>query len=97
VSSHCFFSIREVASAAIVVGDMQAKTDVSEMARKLISVCEEAMAIITCANTEGGAHVVATAAFDEAASSLGELGFVYEVTRDGGTFSRSVATGRGGV
>ena len=69
---------------------MQAMTDVSEMARKLISVCEEAMTTTNCANTEGDAHVVATAAFDEAASSLGELGFVYEVTRDGVTFSRSV-------
>ena len=89
VSSHCFFSIREVASATMIAGDMQAMTDVSEMAQKLISVCEEAMAIINCANTEGDAHVAATAAFDEAASSLGELGFVYEVTRDGVAFSRS--------
>jgi hypothetical protein len=69
---------------------MQAMTDVSEMAQKLISACEEAMAIISCANTEGDAHVTATAAFDEAASSLGELGLVYEVTRDGVAFSRSV-------
>jgi hypothetical protein len=63
-------------------------TGVSEMAQKLISVCEEAMTIISCANTEGDAHVAATTAFDEAASSLGELGFVYEVTRDGVAFSR---------
>jgi hypothetical protein len=46
VSSHCFFSIREVASAAMLAGDMQAMTDVSEMAQELISVCEDAMAII---------------------------------------------------
>jgi hypothetical protein len=68
---------------------MQAMSDVSEMAQKLIGVCEDAMTIINCANTEGDAHVVATAAFDEAASSLGELGFEHEVTRDGVTFSRS--------
>jgi hypothetical protein len=48
------FSIREVASAAIIAGDMQAMTDVSEMARKLISVCEEAMTIISCANKASG-------------------------------------------
>ena len=89
MSSHCFFSIREVASATNIAGDMQAMTDVSEMAQKLISACEDAMVIISCDNTEGDAHVVATAAFDEAASSLGELGFEYEVTRDGVTFSRS--------
>ena len=47
------------------------------------------MEIINCANTEDDAHVVATAAFDEAASSLGEPGFGHEVTRDGVTFSRS--------
>jgi hypothetical protein len=58
----------------MIAGDMQAMTDVSEMAQKLISVCVDAMAIINSANTEGGAHVTATAAFDEAASSLGELG-----------------------
>jgi hypothetical protein len=46
VSSHCFFSIREVASAAMLAGDMQAMTDVSEMAQELISVCEDAMTII---------------------------------------------------
>jgi hypothetical protein len=91
VGSHCFFSIREVASAAIIAGDMQAMTDVSEMAQKLISACEEAMTTTSCANTEGDAHVAATAAFDEAASSLGELGFVYEVTRDGVAFSRSAS------
>jgi hypothetical protein len=31
------FSIREVTSAAIIAGDMQAMTDVSEMAQKLMS------------------------------------------------------------
>jgi hypothetical protein len=59
---------------------MQAMSDVSEMAQKLISACEDAMVIINCDNTEDDAHVVATAAFDEAASSLGELGFEYEVS-----------------
>jgi hypothetical protein len=48
------------------------------------------MKIINCANTKGDEHDTATAAFDEAASSLGELGFVYEVTLDGVAFSRSV-------
>jgi hypothetical protein len=55
VSSHCFFSIRDVASAAVLAGDMRAMTDVSEMAQNLISVCEEAMTTINCANTEGDA------------------------------------------
>jgi hypothetical protein len=77
----------------MLAGDMQAMTGVSEMAQKLISACEDAMAIINCANTEGGEHDTATAAFDEAASSLGELGFVYEVTRDGVAFSRSAPDG----
>jgi hypothetical protein len=73
----------------MIAGDMQAMTDVSEMARKLMSACEDAMAITSCANTEGDEHDTATAAFDEAASSLGELGFVYEVTLDEVAFSRS--------
>jgi hypothetical protein len=41
VSSHCFFSIRGAASAAMIAGDMQAMTGVSEMARKLMGVCED--------------------------------------------------------
>ena len=89
VSSHCFFSIREVASATNIAGDMQAMTDVSEMAQKLMSICEDAMAIINCDTTESDEHDTATAAFDEAASSLEELGFVHEVTLDGVVFSRS--------
>jgi hypothetical protein len=68
---------------------MQAMTDVPEMAQELMSVCEDAMAIISCVNTESDEHDTATAAFDEAASSLEELGFVYEVTLDGVAFSRS--------
>jgi hypothetical protein len=52
---------------------MQATTDVSEMARQLISACEDAMVITNCDSTEDDAHGVATAAFDEAASTLGEL------------------------
>jgi hypothetical protein len=74
----------------MLAGDMQAMTDVSEMAQKLISACEDAMTTTSCANTGGDEHDTATAAFDEAASSLGELGFVYEVTPDGVAFSRSV-------
>jgi hypothetical protein len=58
-------------------------TGVSEMAQKLMSACEDAMTTINCVNTEGDEHDTATAAFDEAASSLGELGFVYEVTPGG--------------
>ena len=61
VSSHCLFSIREVASATNIAGDMQAMTDVSEMAQKLMSVCEDAMAIINCVSTEGDEHDTATA------------------------------------
>jgi hypothetical protein len=89
VSSHCFFSIREVASAAIIAGDTQAMTGVSEMAQKLMSTCEGAMTTISCANTESDEHDTATAAFDEAASKLEELGFVHEITLDGVAFSRS--------
>jgi hypothetical protein len=68
VGSHCFFSIREVASAAMIAGDTQAMTDVSEMAQKLMSACEGAMTAISCANTESDEHDTANAAFDEAAS-----------------------------
>jgi hypothetical protein len=64
-------------------------TDVSEMAQQLMSICEDAMAITNCVSTEGDGHDTATAAFDEAASSLEELGFVHEVTLDGVVFSRS--------
>ena len=39
--------------------------------------------------TESDEHDTAYAAFDEAASSLEELGFVHEVTLDGVVFSRS--------
>ena len=53
------------------------------------------MTVISCANTEGDAHVAATAAFDEAASSLGELGFVYEVTRDARGYLLTFRTGTG--
>jgi hypothetical protein len=41
------FSIREVTSVAIIAGDMQAMTDVSEMAQKLMSACEGAMTAIS--------------------------------------------------
>jgi hypothetical protein len=64
-------------------------TDVSEMAQKLMSTCESAMAIIYCADTESGEHGTANAAFDEAASRLEELGFMHEITHDGVVFSRS--------
>ena len=73
----------------MVAGDMQAMTDVSEMAQKLMSTCEGAMAITSCADTEGDEHGTANAAFDEAASHLEELGYVYEITPDGVVFSRS--------
>ena len=48
---------------------MQAMTGVSEMAQQLISACEEAMTTTNFANTEGDAHVAATAAFDAFDSS----------------------------
>jgi hypothetical protein len=73
----------------MIAGDMQAMTDVSEMAQKLMSTCEGAMTIINCADTEGDEHDTANAAFDEAASHLEELGCVYEMTLDGVVFSRS--------
>jgi hypothetical protein len=90
VIGHCFFSIREVTSVAIIAGDMQAMTDVSEMAQKLMSPSEGAMAIINCADTgRRGAHHTASAAFEDSSSQLEELGFEYEVTSDGVFFSRS--------
>ena len=70
MSPHCFFSIREVASAAMIASETQAMTDVSDMAQKLMRTCEGAMAIINCVNTESDDHDTATAAFDEAASNL---------------------------
>ena len=73
----------------MIAGDTQAMTDVSEMAQELMSTCEGAMATTSCANTESDEHDTATAAFDEAASNLEELGFVHEVTLDGVAFSRS--------
>jgi hypothetical protein len=63
----------------IIAGDMQAMTDVSEMAQELMSACERAMAVINCADTGSGAHDTATTAFEESgASQLGELGYEYE-------------------
>jgi hypothetical protein len=47
------------------------------------------MTTINCANTESDEHDTANAAFDEAATHLGELGYVYEVAPDGVIFSRS--------
>jgi hypothetical protein len=73
----------------MIASETPAMTDVSEMAQKLMSICEGAMTIINCDTTEGDEHDTATAAFDEAASSLEELGFVHEVTLDGVVFSRS--------
>jgi hypothetical protein len=91
VLTHCFFSIREVTSVAIIAGDMQAMTDVSEMAQKLMRACEGAMTIINCANTESGAHDTATASTfeDSCSSQLEELGCEYEITSDGVSFSRA--------
>jgi hypothetical protein len=47
------------------------------------------MTTINCADTESGAHDTATTAFEESASQLGELGYEYEITSDGVSFSRS--------
>jgi hypothetical protein len=74
----------------MAAGDLQAMTDVSEMAQKLMSTCcEGAVAIISCDDTGSDEHDTANAAFDEAASQLGELGYVYEMTLEGVVFSRS--------
>ena len=54
-----------------------------------MSTCEGAMAITNCADTGSGEHDTANAAFDEAASQLEELGYVYEMTPDGVVSSRS--------
>ena len=56
------FSIREVTSVAIIAGDMQAMTGVSEMAQKLMNSFEDAMAIMDHADTE-------SAAYDKASST----------------------------
>jgi hypothetical protein len=50
---------------------------------------EDAMAIMGCADTESGAYDNASAAFEEASSQLEELGFDYEITSEGVSFSRS--------
>jgi hypothetical protein len=50
---------------------------------------EDAMAIMDCADTESGAYDNASAAFEEASSQLEELGFDYEITPEGVSFSRS--------
>jgi hypothetical protein len=42
-----------------------------------------------CADTESAAYDKAPAAFEEASSQLEELGFEYEITSDGVSFSRS--------
>jgi hypothetical protein len=73
----------------MTASELQAMTDVSEMAQKLMSTCESAMAIICCADTESDEHDAANATFDEAASQLEELGFVHEITPGGVAFSRS--------
>jgi hypothetical protein len=59
---------------------MQAMTDVSEMAQKLMNSFEDAMAIMDHADTESAAYDKAPAAFEEASSQLEELGFEYEIT-----------------
>jgi hypothetical protein len=43
----------------------------------------------SCADTESAAYDRASAAFEEASSQLEELGFEYEITPDGVSFSRS--------
>jgi hypothetical protein len=87
--SHCFFSIREITSVAIIAGDMQAVTEVYETAQGLMDPFEDAMAVMGCAGTESGAYGNASAAFEEASSQLEELGFDYEITSEGFSFSRS--------
>jgi hypothetical protein len=64
-------------------------TGVSEMAQKLMNSFEDAMAIMDCADTESAAYDKASAAFEEASSQLEELGFEYEITSEGNSFSRS--------
>jgi hypothetical protein len=83
-------------SVTIIAGDMQAVTEVSETvslsetAQGLMNSFEDAMAIMGCADTESGAYDNASAAFEEQASSqLEELGFDYEITSEGVSFSRS--------
>jgi hypothetical protein len=44
-----------------------------------------------CADTGSGAYGSASAAFEEASSKLEELGFDYEITSEGVSFSRSGA------
>jgi hypothetical protein len=73
----------------MIAGDMQAVTEVSETAQGLMNSFEDAMAIMDCADTESGAHDSASAAFEEASSQLEELGFDYEITSEGVSFSRS--------
>jgi hypothetical protein len=73
----------------MIAGDMQAMTDVSEMAQKLMNSFEDAMAIMDHADTESAAYDQASAAFEEAPSQLEELGFEYEITSEGVSFSRS--------
>ena len=73
----------------MIAGDMQAMTDVSEMAQKLMNSFEDAMAIMGCADTGSTAYDRASAAFEEVSSQLEELGFDYEITSEGVSFSRS--------
>jgi hypothetical protein len=93
-SSQCsdrslLFSIREVTSVTIIAGDMQAVNEVSETAQGLMNSFEDAMAIMDCADTGSGAYDNAPAAFEEASSQLEELGFDYEITSEGVSFSHS--------
>jgi hypothetical protein len=46
---------------AMIASEFQAMTDVSEMAQKLMSTCESAMAIICCADTGSDEHDTANA------------------------------------
>ena len=69
---------------------MQAVTEVSETAQGLMNSFEDAMAIMDCAaGTESAAYDRASAAFEGASSRLEELGFDYEITSEGVSFSRS--------
>jgi hypothetical protein len=85
-----FLYSRGYIRVAMIAGETQAMTDVSEMAQKLMTACEGAMTIINCVDTESEAHETANAAFDVAASQLEELGyFLHEMTSDGVVFSRA--------
>ena len=74
---------------------MQAMTDVSEMAQKLMNSFvrgrdgDHGSWIMPTQKAFRAAYDQASAAFEEASSQLEELGFEYEITSEGVSFSRS--------